>query len=107
VPRVKQLRQLGYCWQVSRKTWEGSRNPDRDAPSEHINAAVVATQAPGQPVISSDTKKKELVGPYRNTGSDYRPTGCPDQVKVHDFADDELGKVCLAVFMTLQPTGAA
>jgi hypothetical protein len=89
----KLLRQLGYCRQVNRKTLEGSRNPDRDAQFEHINAAVVATQAAGQPVISIDTKKKELVGPYKNAGSDYRPTGCPDQVKVHDFADDELGKV--------------
>ena len=72
---------------------EGSRNPDRDAQFEHINAAVIATQAAGQPVISIDTKKKELIGPYKNAGSDYRPEGCPDQVKVHDFVDDELGKV--------------
>ncbi len=54
----KLLRQLGYCRQVNRKTLEGSRNPDRDAQFEHINAAVVATQAAGQPVISIDTKKK-------------------------------------------------
>jgi hypothetical protein len=89
----KLLRRLKYCRQVNRKTLEGSRNPDRDAQFEHINAAVIATQAAGQPVISIDTKKKELIGPYKNAGSDYRPEGCPDQVKVHDFVDDELGKV--------------
>ncbi len=57
----KLLRQLGYCRQVNRKTLEGSRNPDRDAQFEHINAAVVATQAAGQPVISIDTKKKGVL----------------------------------------------
>jgi len=89
----KLLRLLGYRRQVNRKTLEGSRNPDRDAQFEHINAAVIVTQAAGQPVISIDTKKKELIGPYKNAGSDYRPEGCPDQVKVHDFVDEELGKV--------------
>jgi len=89
----KLLGQLNYRRQVNRKTLEGSRNPDRDAQFEHINAAVIATQAADQPVISIDTKKKELIGPYKNAGSDYRPEGCPDQVKVHDFVDDELGKV--------------
>jgi hypothetical protein len=62
---------------------EGSRNPDCDAQFEHINAAAIATQAAGQPVISIDTKKEELIGPYKNNGSDYRAEGCPDQVKVH------------------------
>jgi hypothetical protein len=89
----KLLGVLGYRRQVNRKTLEGSGNPDRDAQFEHINAAVVATQAAGQPVISIDTKKKELIGPYKNGGSDYRPEGCPDQVNVHDFVDAELGKV--------------
>ena len=84
---------VGYRRQVNRKTLEGSRNPDRDAQFEHINAAVIAAQAAGQPVISIDTKKKELIGPYKNVGSDYRPQGCPEQVKVHDFVDAELGKV--------------
>ena len=91
VPKL--LGVLGYRRQVNRKTLEGSRNPDRDAQFEHINAAVVAAQAAGQPVISIDTKKKELIGCYKNVGSDYRPQGCPDQVKVHDFVDAELGKV--------------
>ena len=84
---------LKYCRQVNRKTLEGSRNPDRDAQFEHINAAVIAAQTAGQPVISIDTRKKELIGSYKNAGSDYRPEGCPDKVKVHDFVDAELGKV--------------
>jgi hypothetical protein len=84
---------LKYRRQVNRKTLEGSHNPDRDAQFEHINAAVIATQAAGQPVISIDTKKKEPIGCYKNGGSDYRPEGCPDQVNVHDFVDKELGKV--------------
>ena len=83
---------LEYRRQVNRKTLEGSHNPDRNAQFEHINAAVIATQAAGQAVISIDTKKKELVGSYKNGGSDYRPEGCPDQVNVHDFVDKELGK---------------
>ncbi len=91
IPKLLGL--LDYRRQVNRKTLEGSHNPDRDAQFEHINAMVVATQAAGNPVISIDTKKKELVGPYKNVGSDYRPEGCPDQVKVHDFVDAELGKV--------------
>src|ERR1700674_1290166 len=89
----KLLAALQYRRQVNRKTLESVRNPDRDAQFEHINATVIATQAAGQPVISIDTKKKELIGPYKNAGSDYRPEGRPDQVKVHDFVDKELGKV--------------
>jgi hypothetical protein len=84
---------LQYRRQVNRKTLESVRNPDRDAQFEHINSATIAMQAAGKPVISIDTKKKEPIGPYRNAGSDYRPKGCPDQVKVHDFVDAELGKV--------------
>src|SRR5271163_1964809 len=88
----KLLGLLRYRRQVNRKTLEGSHNPDRNAQFEHINAAVIATQASGQPVISIDTKKKELIGPYKNGGSDYRPEGCPDKVNEHDFADKDLGK---------------
>ena len=76
IPKLLGL--LRYRRQVNRKTLEGSHNPDRNAQFEHINAAVIATQAAGQPVISIDTKKKELIGPYKNGGSDYRPEGCPD-----------------------------
>jgi Rhodopirellula transposase DDE domain len=88
----KLLVALKYRRRVNRKTLEGSRHPDRNAQFEHINAAVIATQAAGQPVISIDTKKKELIGPYKNGGSDYRPEGCPDKVNEHDFADKDLGK---------------
>jgi hypothetical protein len=90
VPKL--LEALKYRRQVNRKTLEGSHNPDRNAQFEHINATVLATQAAGQPVISIDTKKKELIGPYKNGGSDYRPEGCPDKVNAHDFVDKELGK---------------
>ena len=88
----KLLKLLNYRRQVNRKTLEGSHNPDRDAQFEHINAAAIATQAAGQPVISIDTKNKELIGSYKNGGSDYRPNGCPDKVNVHDFPDKALGK---------------
>jgi len=85
----KMLMTLGYSRQVNRKTKEGSRHPDRDAQFRHINDQVAALQEAGQPVISVDTKKKELIGEYKNGGSDYRPTGCPDQVKTHDFVDKD------------------
>ena len=88
----KLLGMLKYSRQVNRKTLGGGSHPDRDAQFEHINAAVIVTQAAGQPVISIDTKKKELIGPYKNGGSDYRPEGCPDTVNEHDFADKNLGK---------------
>jgi hypothetical protein len=84
---------LEYSRQFNRKTHEGASHPDRDAQFEHINAKVVAAQSAGQPVISVDTKKKELVGNVKNGGSDYRPKGDPHRVKVHDFEDKALGKV--------------
>jgi hypothetical protein len=84
---------LEYSRQVNRKTHEGASHPDRDAQFEHINASVIAAQAAGQPVISVDTKKKELLGNFRNGGSDYRPKGEPRRVNVHDFQDKTLGKV--------------
>jgi pterin-4a-carbinolamine dehydratase len=83
---------LGFSRQVNRKADEGSHHPDRNVQFEHINAKVVAAQAKGEPVISVDTKKKELVGNFKNAGSDYRPQGQPARVNVHDFADKELGK---------------
>ena len=89
----KELGKLGFSRQHNRKADEGSKHPDRNAQFEHINAAVLAAQAAGQPVISVDTKKKELVGNYKNGGSDYCPKGQPVRVKVHDFVDKELGKV--------------
>src|SRR3972149_66347 len=87
------LPKLGYSRQENRKADQGTRHPDRNAQFEHINAKVIAAQAAGQPVISVDTKKKELVGNYKNGGPDYRPKGDPRRVKVHDFEDKELGKV--------------
>jgi hypothetical protein len=91
--RIPQLlERLGYRRQVNRKTKEGGRHPDRDAQFEHINAQAAAFEAAGQPVISVDTKKKELIGDYKNAGSDYRPQGSPIDVNVHDFIDKDLGK---------------
>jgi len=89
----KELARLGFSRQRNRKADEGSRHPDRNAQFEHINARVIAAQAAGQPVISVDTKKKELVGNFKNAGSDYRPKGNPRRVNVHDFEDKALGKV--------------
>lgn len=89
----KLLTRLGFSRQHNRKADEGSRHPDRDAQFAHINAKVLAAQAAGGPVISVDTKKKELVGNYKNGGTDYRPKGDPIRVKVHDFEDKALGKV--------------
>ena len=89
----KLLTRLGFSRQHNRKADEGSRHPDRNAQFEHINAKVLEAQAAGEPVISVDTKKKELVGNYKNGGTDYRPKGDPARVKVHDFEDKKLGKV--------------
>lgn len=88
----KLLGELGFRRQVNQKTREGSHHPDRDAQFQHINDAALRFQANGQPVISVDTKKKELVGDFKNGGSDYRPQGCPDLVRTHDFIDKDLGK---------------
>src|SRR3954468_22699870 len=84
---------LGYSRRTNRKTLEGARHPDRDSQFAHINARACAFREAGQPVISVDTKKKELIGPFTNGGSDDRPKGSPEAVNVHDFADQTLGKV--------------
>ena len=89
----KLLCELGFSRQANRKAEEGSKHPDRNAQFDYINAEVLAAQAANQPVISVDTKKKELVGNYRNGGTDYRSKGDPKRVKVHDFEDKNLGKV--------------
>jgi hypothetical protein len=86
------LRAAGYSLQSNRKTKEGADHPDRNAQFEHINATVRAFQRRGQPVISVDTKKKELVGNFKNGGREWRPQGEPEQVLVHDFMDKTLGK---------------
>ena len=88
----KLLLQLGFARHVNRKTISVADHPDRNGQFEHINARTTALQAAGQPVISVDTKKKELIGQYKNGGSDYRGKGCPDKVKDHDFMDKSLGK---------------
>ena len=88
-----ELTKLGFSRQSNRKADDGSEHPDRNAQFEHITASVVAAQAAGQPVISVDTKKKELVGNDKNGGTDYRPKGSPRRVKVHDFEDKDLGTV--------------
>ena len=87
------LRRLGFSLQANRKTREGSNHPDRNAQFEHINAQINAFQAAGQPAISVDTKKKELVGDFKNGGRELRPKGDPEPVRVHDFMLPELGKV--------------
>lgn len=87
------LAQLNYSLQSVRKTREGSHNPDRDAQFHHIAKAVAQFQKQRQPVISVDTKKKELIGDFKNAGREWRPRGEPEQVRVHDFIDPELGKV--------------
>jgi len=89
----KLLGQLEYRRHVNRKTKDGSNHPDRDAQFEHINAKAREFQAADQPVISIDTKKKELIGEYKNPGSDYGPKGKPIEVDAHDFENKELGKV--------------
>ena len=82
----------GYSLQSNRKTIEGGDHPDRDAQFQYINRRVKAFQRQGQPVVSVDTKKKELVGRYRNGGREWQPKGEPEEVKVHDFIDKDLGK---------------
>jgi hypothetical protein len=86
------LKAAGYSLQSNRKTKEGSAHPDRNAQFEYINAAVQHFQQRGQPVISVDTKKKELVGLFSNGGQEWRAKGEPEKVKVHDFMDKKLGK---------------
>ena len=83
---------MGYSLQGNRKTREGDSHPDRDAQFQHINAAVSAALAAHEPVISVDTKKKELVGDFKNGGREYRPAGDPEKVRVHDFLIKELGR---------------
>jgi Rhodopirellula transposase DDE domain len=89
----KLLGQLGYRRHVNRKTKDGSNHPDRDAQFDYINTKAREFQAADQPVISVDTKKKELIGEFKNPGSDYGPKGKPIEVDAHDFENKELGKV--------------
>ncbi len=87
------LHELGYSLQSNRKTKEGSSHPDRNQQFEYINARVQRSINSSQPVISVDTKKKELIGDFKNNGVDWRPKGEPEKVRTHDFAIPELGRV--------------
>ncbi len=86
------LREEGFSLQGNAKTIEGRQHPDRDAQFRYINEQARAHQAAGQPVVSVDTKKKELVGQYKNSGREWRPKGRPVPVATHDFPDADLGK---------------
>jgi len=86
------LRSLGYSLQANAKTREGAEHPDRDEQFRHISRAASQAIEAGQPVISVDTKKKELIGDFKAVGAELRPQGSPIPVRVHDFKDTELGK---------------
>jgi hypothetical protein len=87
------LHEAGYNLQANRKTIEGKGHPDRNAQFEHINRKVRAALKAGEPVISVDAKKKELVGDFKNAGREWRPEGDPEPVRVYDFIIPELGRV--------------
>ena len=103
------LRKFDYSLQSSRKTREGSNHPDRDAQFLYINDRVKEALAAGEPVISVDTKKKELVGDFKNAGREWRPQGSPEEVRVHDFVIPELGRaVSYGVYTSpATPAGSA
>lgn len=88
---ARMLHDLGYSLQANRKTREGKQHPDRDAQFQHINKRVRSCQRRRQPVISVDAKKRELVGDFKNGGREWQPKGCPEEVRTHDFKDEELG----------------
>jgi DNA-binding transcriptional regulator GbsR (MarR family) len=87
------LHKMGYSLQSNRKVLEGSSHPDRNAQFKYIHDEVKQFQSSGQPVVSVDTKKKELVGNFKNSGKELRAKGDPEKVNVHDFEIKELGKV--------------
>jgi len=100
------LRELGYSLQANRKTTEGDGHPDRNAQFEYINRKVQRFLASKQPVISVDTKKKELVGDFKNGGRELRPQGKPEKVRVHDFLIPELGRATpYGIYDLAQNTG--
>jgi hypothetical protein len=86
------LKEAGYSLQANRKTREGASHPDRDAQFQYINGLVRHALDQSQPAISVDTKKKELIGDFRNAGREWHPAGTPEEVRVHDFIDKKLGK---------------
>lgn len=103
---AKLLRSLGYSLQANAKTKEGAQHPDRDEQFRHIDATAKAAIAAKEPVISVDTKKKELVGDFKNGGREWRPKSQPVPVRVHDFKDPELGKaIPYGVYDLAEDTG--
>lgn len=86
------LKGLGYSLQANRKRLEGAQHPDRNAQLEHLNETIRQQLDAGQPAISVDTKKKELVGDFKNAGRELRPKGDPEDVREHDFVDPEQGR---------------
>jgi hypothetical protein len=100
------LTQQRYTLQRTLKTEEGAQHPDRDAQFRYVNEQAKQQLAAGQPVVSVDTKKKELVGRYANGGREWRPAGEPERVLVHDFPDPELGKAIPTGSMTWAPMRA-
>jgi hypothetical protein len=100
------LHQMDYSLQANQKTLEGSSHPDRDAQFHHISDKILEFQTARQPVISVDTKKKELVGDFKNNGRELRPKGAPEKVRVHDFMIPELGRAApYGVYDVTQNTG--
>lgn len=88
----RMLEEIGYSLQANRKSREGEQRPDRNAQFEYINKRIKAFQKRGQPIVSVDAKKKELIGNFKNPGREWTPTGEPELVNTHDFEDKELGK---------------
>lgn len=88
---ARMLRDCGFSLQANRKTREGKQHPDRDAQFQYINKKVRSFQRRGQPVVSVDAKKRELVGDFKNGGREWRPKGQPEVVRSHDFQDKDLG----------------
>jgi hypothetical protein len=100
------LHEWDYSLQANRKTIEGASHPDRDAQFVYVNDRVQAHLAAGEPAISVDTKKKEMVGPFKNAGREWQPQGQPEEVRVHDFVDRELGRASpYGVYDLAQNTG--
>lgn len=93
----RMLHDMGYSLQAPSKQLEGTSHPDRNSQFEYLTEKVTAALAAGEPVISVDTKKKELLGRYANGGRDWRPMGDPERVNVHDFKDDSLGEFAKAI----------
>jgi hypothetical protein len=101
------LHAAGYSLQANRKTREGLSHPDRDAQFRYIDRMVRDRLHRGQPAVSVDTKKKELVGDFKNNGREWRPQGEPEPVRVHDFMDKTLGKVIPFTTFVMTRAGSA